>query len=194
MGVAPGGWAAENQQVMDRIPLWFQEHWRQKSGSCFLLWLKIRLNKDLGKAKHKWLQGGKTSPSWEQLWGPDLSLSLYQLCDWDGLEANDSTSVFQFPHLPNNSLRLYLFCLFSNLLLAVLCLHCCAQAFSSYGEQGLLSSFGARASHGGGFSRGQALGHKPNWLGCVVLASLWHVGSSWIRDWTQVACIGLRIL
>ena len=63
-------------------------------------------------------------------------------------------------------------------------LHCCAQAFSSYGEQGLLSSFGAWASHGGGFSsyRGQALGHKLNWLGCVVLAALRHVGSFWIRD------------
>ena len=50
------------------------------------------------------------------------------------------------------------------LFLAVLGLHCCAQAVSSYSEQGLLSSCGAPASHGGGFScyGVQALGHKLN--------------------------------
>ena len=34
-----------------------------------------------------------------------------------------------------------------NLILAVLVLHCCTLAFSSCGEQGLLSSYGAWASH-----------------------------------------------
>ena len=48
-------------------------------------------------------------------------------------------------------------------ILAVLGLHCCAQAFISCREQGLLSSFGARASHPSGL------------LGCGV-ESLGHPG------------------
>jgi len=47
--------------------------------------------------------------------------------------------------------------------LAILHLHCCVWAFSSCLEQRLLSSCGAQASHGGGFSccRAQALGCGP---------------------------------
>ena len=45
------------------------------------------------------------------------------------------------------------------LFLAMLGLHCCLRAISSFREQGLLSSCGAQASHFGGFShcRTQAL-------------------------------------
>ena len=43
-------------------------------------------------------------------------------------------------------------CLSIFLFLAALGLQCCLRAFSSYGDQGLLSSCGARASHCGGFS------------------------------------------
>ena len=38
------------------------------------------------------------------------------------------------------------------LFLAIRGLHCWLRAFSRRGEQGLLSSYGARASHCGGFS------------------------------------------
>ena len=41
---------------------------------------------------------------------------------------------------------------FIYLFLTVLGLHCCVQAFSSYGEQGILSSFEERLSHCLGFS------------------------------------------
>ena len=46
--------------------------------------------------------------------------------------------------------------------MTVLGLCCCAGLFSSWGEQGLLSRCGVRASHCGGFSRfgAQALGHR----------------------------------
>jgi len=56
----------------------------------------------------------------------------------------------------------FLFC-FKNiyLFLVALGLHCCAWAFSSCGEWGLLSSFGAWAFHFGGFSCCRAWG-----LGC----------------------------
>ena len=54
-----------------------------------------------------------------------------------------------------------------SVLIAVMGPHCCAWAFSSWGEQGLFSSCGARASHCGGFSCGaRALKHK----GLVVVA------------------------
>ena len=54
--------------------------------------------------------------------------------------------------------------IFICLFLIVLGPHCCVQIFSSYGEQGLLSSCGAQASHCGGFSccTAWALGH----VGC----------------------------
>ena len=47
-------------------------------------------------------------------------------------------------------------------------LHCCTRAFSSCGEQGLLSGRGAWAAHCGGFSQGgaQALG---TWASVVVV-------------------------
>ena len=50
-----------------------------------------------------------------------------------------------------------------NVFMAVLGLRCCVKAFSSCGEQGLLSGCGAPASHRGGFSccRAQALEHGP---------------------------------
>ena len=91
--------------------------------------------------------------------------------------------------------------------LAVLGLHCRAQAFSSCGEWGLLSSCGARTSHCGGFSccGAQALG-RAGFSSCslqalehrfcsrVCLVALWHVGSSQTRDQTHVPCIGRWIL
>ena len=87
-------------------------------------------------------------------------------------------------------------------------LHCCSWAFSSCGEQGLLSSFGARASHCSGFSccRAQALGHRDfsscgPWVlerglgsyGTWALLASWHVGSSRIRDQTCVLCTDRQI-
>ena len=80
--------------------------------------------------------------------------------------------------------------------------------FSRLGEQGLLSSCGARASHCGGFSCGaQALGflafsscssrapeHRLSSCGALGLVALRQEGSSWIRDWTCVSCIGRQIL
>ena len=56
-------------------------------------------------------------------------------------------------------------------------LHCCARAFSSCGEQGLLSSWGAQASHCGGFSccRAWALGHA-GFSSCG--SWLWSTGST----------------
>ena len=49
---------------------------------------------------------------------------------WEGLYKEYNTSLF---------------------FLAVLSLRCCVQAFSSCGERGLLSSYGAWISHCGGF-------------------------------------------
>ena len=36
--------------------------------------------------------------------------------------------------------------------------------------------------------------HRLQWLWHTGLAALWHVGSSWTRDQTHVACIGRQIL
>ena len=57
---------------------------------------------------------------------------------------------------------LFLLTLFFVVVVVAPDLHCCAWAFSSCGEQGLLSSCGAQASHCGGFSccRVQALEHR----------------------------------
>ena len=80
------------------------------------------------------------------------------------------------------------FYLLIGLFLTVLGLCCCSQALSSSGEQGLLSSCGAQASHAGGFSccGAHALGHR---LSCPEVCGLlpdqgsnpcplhWHVDS-----------------
>ena len=73
----------------------------------------------------------------------------------------------------------------------------------------LFSGCGAWASHWGDFSccGAQALGHADfsSWgsgalehrlstCGPQALVALWHVRSSWARDWTCVSCIGSRIL
>ena len=79
---------------------------------------------------------------------------------------------------------------------------------SGCSEWGLLSRCRAWASHWGGFSccGAQAAGLQASvlWppgsgaqtqqLWCLGLAVLWHVGSSWTRDWTHVTCIGRQIL
>ena len=75
------------------------------------------------------------------------------------------------------------------------------------------SSFGARASHWGGFSccGARALGAQASvvvvrghsscglralvhWLWRTGLVARWHVESSWTRAWTRVPCIGRQIL
>ena len=89
--------------------------------------------------------------------------------------------------------------------------------FSSCGEQGPLFRCGVQASQSRGFSccRAQAGGHssfsscsrraqKLWWpLGSRAQAQSlwptglvvpWHVGFSWIRDWTPVSCSGRQIL
>ena len=100
--------------------------------------------------------------------------------------------------------------------LAALSLCCCAQAFSSCGEQKLLSSSSAWAPHCGVFCccGAWALGHagfsscsvcaqqlqppgsraRASELWRSVLVALCHVGSSQARDWTHVPCIGRWIL
>ena len=50
------------------------------------------------------------------------------------------------------SFHIFLINLFIYLFLAALGLHCCAQAFSSCDEQGLLFRCGVQASHCGGLS------------------------------------------
>ena len=91
-----------------------------------------------------------------------------------------------------------------NYFLAAVSLHCSSQAFSSCSEQGLLSRYGAWASHHGGSSgcRPQALGYE-SFHSCSTWAQqLWqagsvalqHVGSSWTRDQTHVPCIDRWIL
>ena len=71
---------------------------------------------------------------------------------------------------PSSFLKTYIYYLF---ILAVLGPRCCLQAFSSYGEWGLLSSCGAQPSHSGGFSscRAQALGARSSALAECGLSS-----------------------
>ena len=66
--------------------------------------------------------------------------------------------------------------------------------FSSCGEQGLLSSCGARASRCRGFfcCRAQTLGHKGSVLWHTGLVAPWHVGSSWTRDRTLSSAVAGR--
>ena len=96
--------------------------------------------------------------------------------------------------------------LFIYLLLAALGLHG-VWALSSCHQKGLLSSCGVQASHCGGLScwGAWALGY-PGFGGCssgpstgsvagpTGLVAPRHVGSSWIRDWTRVACISRQLL
>ena len=96
----------------------------------------------------------------------------------------------------------YLFIYYLKVLVSLgLC--CYVQAFSSCGEQGLLSSCGVWASHSGGFSccRTPVLGHT-GFSNCAVgfhccgtgLVSPWHVGSSQNKDQNHVTCIGRGFL
>ena len=67
--------------------------------------------------------------------------------------------------------------------------------FSCCGSRALgrtgFSSCGMRASSCGS----QALEHGLNSCGgCMGLVGPWYVGSSWVRDWTHVPCIGRLIL
>ena len=80
--------------------------------------------------------------------------------------------------------------------------------FSSCGEQGLLSSCGAQASHCGGFScearapgcsafsscSSQAPEHWLSSVARVLICSVTGVRSPQIRDWTRVSCIGRQML
>ena len=84
---------------------------------------------------------------------------------------------------------------------------CCRTGFSLVVARGLLIavaslvvehgfwSVGASvvAAHGLKGCGSWALGHRLNSCGIWHVAP-WHVGSSWIRDWTRVSCIGRRIL
>ena len=64
----------------------------------------------------------------------------------------------------------FIFIFFTNLFIAALGLHGCAQAFSGCGEQGATLRCGARASHCGGLSCGAwALGM---WASAVVARGL----------------------
>ena len=91
--------------------------------------------------------------------------------------------------------KIYLF-IFLNLFLAFLCLCCHTQAFSSLGEQGLLSNSGVRASHCCDFSfcGAWALECKPSSCGAQALVAPQHVQSPQTRNQTHVPCVGRQIL
>ena len=80
--------------------------------------------------------------------------------------------------------------------MALLGLHCCVQAFSGFGKQGLPSSCSAGASHRGGLfcCRVDPRVHGLSSCGHTGLAALQHVQSSWTKDNTHVPCIGRQIL
>ena len=84
--------------------------------------------------------------------------------------------------------------LFIYLFLAALGLRCWLPAFSHFAERGLVSGYGAWASHWGGFSccGAQALGHSGFSSG-GARAYLQHVGSSWTRYQTRVPCTDRQI-
>ena len=86
----------------------------------------------------------------------------------------------QFLHLRSSSAPKTF--LFMYLLLGGLGLCCCVRAFSSCGEQELLSSCGVRVSHGSGFSCCGAWA-----LGLCGLQYLWHEGSAVVvlRLWSM---------
>ena len=97
---------------------------------------------------------------------------------------------------------------FSYYFLAVLGLHCCVQAFSSCGEQGLLFVAVCRlliavasfvVDHGlqaRGLQQLRLAGSRAQvqQLWRTGLVALWHVGSSQTRAQTHVTCIGRWIL
>ena len=91
--------------------------------------------------------------------------------------------------------KIYLF-IFLNSFLAFLCFCCRTQAFSSLGEQGLLSNSGVRASHCCDFSfcGAWALEYKLSSCGVQALVAPQHVESPQIRNQTHVPCIGRQIL
>ena len=91
--------------------------------------------------------------------------------------------------------KLFYFKNFIYLFLAVLGLAFCAWVFFSFGEQGLLSSCSAWASHCSGFSchGAQALEHRLSSSGKWAVSPR-YMGSSWTRDQTYVPCTGRRIL
>ena len=68
-------------------------------------------------------------------------------------------------------------------------LDCCTQAFYSCGKWGLLSSCPVQTSPRSGFScwGAQAVGTRASVAVAVGLVALWHVWSSWTRDWTCIA-------
>ena len=74
--------------------------------------------------------------------------------------------------------------------------HLSGFAFSSCGEQGLLSSCGAQASPCGGFSccGARVLAVGPSVVYCMGLVALQPVGSSQTRDQTRVPHVGRQIL
>ena len=78
------------------------------------------------------------------------------------------------------------------LFLTVLGLHCCTQAFSSCGEQGLLSSCGARASRCSGFSLQRMLSGIRHVVvhGLSCPAALWNLPSPGTEPVSP--CIGRR--
>ena len=79
---------------------------------------------------------------------------------------------------------------FIYLFLAVLGLHCCAQAFSSFSERGLLSGCGAWASHGGSFSL-QSTGFRAHFSSCSTWAQELRLPGSRAQAGSGVVAQGL---
>ena len=79
------------------------------------------------------------------------------------------------------------FYFFTYLFLAVLGLHCC-MGFSLVAVHGLLIVLASLICDS------SASAHRLNSLWCMGLIALHHVGSSQIRDQTQVSCVDRQIL
>ena len=94
------------------------------------------------------------------------------------------------------NLFFFFFLRFIYLLMAELDLGCCAQAFSSCGKRGPISSGGEQASHCGGFPccRARALGHTGSVVAAHGLIYTVACGPSQTRARIHVPCTGRWIL
>ena len=105
-------------------------------------------------------------------------------------ESSDSShflyKIFSYLYILKTFVFIYLF-------MAVVGLCCCVRAFSSCGNQGLLSSCGARAAHCSGF-HGAESRVQASAVVAQQLVALQHMDSSRSRGRTHAPCIGGQIL
>ena len=118
--------------------------------------------------------------------------------NWVGLLVSVKPIETTRPNIQKEEIftsNIYLFIIL-NLFLAALCLCCCTRAFSSFGEQGLLSNSSVRAPHCCDFSfcGACALECELSSCGTQVLVAPQHVVSPQTRNQTHLPCIGRQIL